>query len=204
MEYIYQYGLFLAQAVTFVAAILVVLASVVALGQKQKSEQQEGQIEIRDLNEKYRDIGHQIKQVVVEPEVLKAELKSEKKAEKATAKAAKKKRGKAVDEAEEGRKRLFVLNFDGDLKASATDNLREEISAVLLQVRDGDEFLVKVESPGGMVHGYGLAASQLKRIRDAGVPLTIAVDKVAASGGYMMACVCLLYTSDAADEVSPV
>lgn len=189
MEYIYQYGLFLAQAVTFVAAILVVLASVVALGQKQKSEQQEGQIEIRDLNEKYRDIGHQIKQVVVEPEVLKAELKSEKKAEKATAKAAKKKRGKAADEAEEGRKRLFVLNFDGDIKASATDNLREEISAVLLQVRDGDEFLVKVESPGGMVHGYGLAASQLKRIRDAGVPLTIAVDKVAASGGYMMACV---------------
>jgi len=189
LEYIYQYGLFLAQAVTFVAAILVVLASVVALGQKQKSEQQEGQIEIRDLNEKYRDIGHQIKQVVVEPEVLKAELKSEKKAEKATAKAAKKKRGKAADESEEGRKRLFVLNFDGDIKASATDNLREEISAVLLQVRDGDEFLVKVESPGGMVHGYGLAASQLKRIRDAGVPLTIAVDKVAASGGYMMACV---------------
>ncbi len=193
MEYIYQYGLFLAQAVTFVAAILVVLASLVALGQRQKTEQQEGHIEIRDLNEKYRDIGHQIKQVVVEPDVLKAELKAEKKAEKkadkATAKAAKKKRGKAADHEGEGRKRLFVLDFDGDIKASATDNLREEISAVLLQVRAGDEFLVKVESPGGMVHGYGLAASQLQRIRDAGVPLTIAVDKVAASGGYMMACV---------------
>jgi serine protease SohB len=60
---------------------------------------------------------------------------------------------------------------------------------VLLQTQPGDEIMVKVESPGGMVHGYGLAASQLQRIRDAKVPLTIAVDKVAASGGYMMACV---------------
>ena len=76
-----------------------------------------------------------------------------------------------------------------DLRASAVDNLREEISSVLSQARDGDEVLVKVESPGGLVHGYGLAASQLQRIRNAGVPLTIAVDKVAASGGYMMACV---------------
>ena len=56
-------------------------------------------------------------------------------------------------------------------------------------MREGDEILVKVESPGGLVHGYGLAASQLRRIRDAEVHLTIAVDKVAASGGYMMACV---------------
>jgi serine protease SohB len=82
-----------------------------------------------------------------------------------------------------------VLSFKGDLKASATDNLREEISAVLLQAGKGDEILVKVESPGGLVHGYGLASSQLQRIRDTEVPLTIAVDKVAASGGYMMACV---------------
>jgi len=78
---------------------------------------------------------------------------------------------------------------DGDIKASATENLREEISAVLPQIREGDEILVKLESPGGLVHSYGLAASQLQRIADAKVPLTIAVDKVAASGGYMMACV---------------
>ncbi|EGT4952934.1 protease SohB, partial [Cronobacter sakazakii] len=48
---------------------------------------------------------------------------------------------------------------------------------------------VRLESPGGVVHGYGLAASQLQRLRERQIPLTIAVDKVAASGGYMMACV---------------
>ena len=189
MEFIYEYGLFLAQVVTFVAAILVVAASLVAIGQRQKAEQQEGHIEVRDLNEKYRHIGHNIQHIVEEPAVLKAEIKAEKKAEKARAKAAKKKRGKSDPGQEKSRKRLYVLDFDGDIKASATDNLREEISAVLRQVKPGDEMLVRVESPGGMVHGYGLAASQLRRIRDAEVPLTIAVDKVAASGGYMMACV---------------
>ena len=189
MEFIYEYGLFLAQVVTFVAAILVVAASLVAIGQRQKAEQQEGHIEVRDLNEKYRHIGQNIQHIVEEPAVLKAEIKAEKKAEKARAKAAKKKRGKSDPAQEKSRKRLYVLDFDGDIKASATDNLREEISAVLRQVKPGDEMLVRVESPGGMVHGYGLAASQLRRIRDAEVPLTIAVDKVAASGGYMMACV---------------
>jgi serine protease SohB len=189
LEFIYEYGLFLAQAITFVAAILIVAAGLVAMGQRQRTELREGHIEVRDVNEKYREIGHQIKHTVEEPDDLKAELKAEKKAEKARLKAAKKKRGKAAAAAQERRKRLYVLDFDGDIKASAADNLREEISAVLPQVKAGDELLVRVESPGGMVHSYGLAASQLQRIRDAGVPLTIAVDKVAASGGYMMACV---------------
>ena len=189
MEYIYEYGLFLAQAVTFVAAILLVVAGVVAIGQRQKSEQHEGHIEVRNVNEKYRNIGHHIKQAVADPAALKARLKEEKKADKARAKAEKKKRGKKEGDDAQRRKRLYVLDFHGDLKASATDHMREEISAVLPQVEEGDEVLVRVESPGGMVHGYGLAASQLKRIRDAGVPLTIAVDKVAASGGYMMACI---------------
>ena len=189
MEFIYEYGLFLAQAVTFVAAILILAAGLIAIGQRQKAEQQEGHIEVKDLNEKYRHIGQGIQQVVVEPDVLKAEIKAEKKADKAKAKATKKKRGKTGAEGDERRKALYVLDFDGDIKASATDNLREEISAVLPQIKPGDELLVRVESPGGMVHGYGLAASQLRRIRDANVPLTIAVDKVAASGGYMMACV---------------
>ena len=188
MEFIYEYGLFLAQVVTFVAAILIVAASLVALGQRQKADQHEGHIEVRDVNEKYRHIGEHIQQMVVEPDVLKATRKAEKKTAKAERKAARKKLGKGVDDAEH-RKCLYVLDFEGDIKASAADNLREEISAVLPQVKPGDELLVRVESPGGMVHGYGLAASQLQRIRDAGVPLTIAVDKVAASGGYMMACV---------------
>jgi serine protease SohB len=188
LEFFYDYGLFFAQAVTLVAAILIVVAGVIALGQKQKMDD-EGHIEIRHINEKYKHIGDTIRHVVEDPHGLKAELKAEKKAEKQQAKAAKKKKKGSGDEQDSQKPRLFVMSFDGDIKASATDNLREEISAVLPQVRDGDEVLVKLESPGGMVHSYGLAASQLKRINDAGVTLTVAVDKVAASGGYMMACV---------------
>ena len=189
MEFIYEYGIFLAKAVTFVAAILILVTGLVALGQRQRTEQHEGHIEIKNLNDRYKHIGETIRHVVSDDESLKLLRKSEKKAEKAAAKAAKKKRKKKSGDAEERRKRLFVLAFDGDLKASATDNLREEISAVLPQIEKGDEILVKVESPGGLVHSYGLAASQLKRITEAGAPLTVSVDKVAASGGYMMACV---------------
>lgn len=190
MEFIYEYGLFLAQAVTLVAAVLIVVGGIVAIGSRQRSEQQEGHIEIRHLNEKYRHIGATIRSVVDDPMATKEQVKSEKKAEKAKAKEAKKNRKKGDDATKApGRPRLYVLNFDGDIRASATDHLREEISAVLPQVKAGDEILVRLESPGGMVHGYGLAASQLQRIRTAEVPLTVAVDKVAASGGYMMACV---------------
>ena len=190
MEFIYEYGLFLAQAVTLVAAILIVVAGLVSMGHRQKVEQHEGHIELKNLNEKYRHIGDSIAHMVTDHDTLKAQKKADKKADKAKAKAEKKKRKKSSDEdAQDRRKRLYVLAFDGDIKASATDNLREEISAVLPQINDGDEMLVKVESPGGMVHSYGLAASQLQRITGAKVPLTIAVDKVAASGGYMMACV---------------
>jgi serine protease SohB len=189
LELIYEYALFLAKAVTFVAAILILVTGLLALGQRQRTEQHEGHIEIKNLNDRYKHIGETIRHVVSDDETLKLVKKSEKKAEKAAAKAARKQRKKQSGEVQERRKRLYVLAFDGDLKASATDNLREEISAVLPQVEKGDEILVKVESPGGLVHGYGLAASQLKRITDAGAPLTVAVDKVAASGGYMMACV---------------
>jgi len=190
LEFIYEYGLFLAQAVTLVAAILIVVAGLVSLGQRQKAELHEGHIEVRNLNEKYQQISDSIQHMVTDPDEFKASHKLEKKTAKQEAKKAKKARKKSAGETSpERRKRLYVLAFDGDLKASATDNLREEISAVLPQAQEGDEILVKVESPGGLVHGYGLAASQLQRIRSADVQLTIAVDKVAASGGYMMACV---------------
>ena len=189
MDYIYEYGLFLAQAGTLVVAILIVVGGIIAMSSRNKLEP-EGHIEIKHLNERYEQIRETIGEVVCDEETLKAEHKSKKKADKKEAKEAKKKRKSAAeDEDITGKARLYVLDFDGDIKASAADNLREEISAVLPQIRDGDEILVKLESPGGMVHSYGLASSQLKRITDAGVTLTVVVDKVAASGGYMMACV---------------
>jgi serine protease SohB len=114
------------------------------------------------------------------------EFKELRKKRKAEAKARQKseKQGSATQ-----RPRVFTLDFDGDLNASAVDALREEISAVLQVARKDDEVLLRLESEGGLVHAYGLAASQLQRVRDHGYRLTAAVDKVAASGGYLMACV---------------
>ncbi|CAA0119335.1 putative protease SohB [Halioglobus japonicus] len=190
MEFIYEYGLFLAQAVTLVAAILILVASLVAIGQRQRADQHEGHIEVRDLNEKYRHISESVCDVIDDAEVLKMQRKAAKKEEKSKAKIAKKmlKKGEEAP-AETRKKRMYVINFEGDMRASAAENLREEISAILPQIKAGDEILVNLESPGGMVHSYGLASSQLQRIKTAGVPLIVAVDKVAASGGYMMACV---------------
>ncbi|TCB51035.1 protease SohB [Acinetobacter sp. ANC 4779] len=86
--------------------------------------------------------------------------------------------------------KIYVLDFKGDTAASAVESLREEITLILATAKAGrDRVVLRLESPGGMVHGYGLAAAQLVRLRDAGFNLTICVDKVAASGGYMMACI---------------
>ncbi|MFY9180404.1 MAG: protease SohB [Venatoribacter sp.] len=91
------------------------------------------------------------------------------------------------DEPEDRKKRVYVLDFNGDVQASETELLRHEITAVLTMASAQDEIVLRLESPGGMVHSYGFAASQLARIRNKQIPLTICVDHVAASGGYMMA-----------------
>jgi serine protease SohB len=94
----------------------------------------------------------------------------------------------AKDDSANKRPLLFVLDFKGDIRASATASLREEVSAVIELAGEDDEVLVRLENAGGAVHEHGLAASQLLRLRARGIPLTVAVDKVAASGGYLMAC----------------
>jgi len=108
--------------------------------------------------------------------------------QKALAKKAKQKL-KEKGKSKQKEKRLFVLDFDGDIKASAVKHLREEISAIISTANKGDEVVLRLESGGGMVHGYGLAAAQLVRLKEAGLTLTVCVDKIAASGCYMMACV---------------
>lgn len=84
---------------------------------------------------------------------------------------------------------LFVLSFEGDIMATEVKNLREEISIVLNVAKPEDEVLLLLESRGGSVSDYGLAANQLQRIRDHKIPLKVCVDRVAGSGGYLMACV---------------
>lgn len=191
MEFLAEYGLFLAKAVTVVAAVGVIAALVAAIGQRQRSGG-DGHVEVKRLNERYHDFAKTLHEATIDPALrklkLKEEAKQQKKEDKARARAARK-QAKSGEDSAETRPRLFVLEFDGDLRASAVDQLREEVSVLCAELKDGDEVLVRLESGGGLVHSYGLAASQLQRIRDRGASLTVAVDKVAASGGYMMACV---------------
>lgn len=181
MEFLYEYGLFLAKAITWVAGILIVVAGAVNALRHARAHAGD-HLEVRNLNERFRELADTVKHTLLSPDEFKKELKAYKAEEKARAKSRKK--GHGAD-----RPRVFVLDFHGDLQASAVASLREEISAVLQVARPGDEALLRLESEGGVVHGYGLAASQLARLRAAGIKFTVAVDKVAASGGYLMACV---------------
>ena len=190
MEFLSDYGLFLAKAVTIVICLVIVVMIVVAASQK-NIRGGKGHIEVTKLNDRYEDMAHALKSVALDHEDLKRINKEEKKKHKQE-KAEKKKSLKQNKEEAEmplQKKRVFVINFQGDIKASAESNLREEITTVLTLATSTDEVVVCLESSGGMVHSYGLAASQLQRIKNKNVPLTICVDKVAASGGYMMACV---------------
>lgn len=180
-EFLFEYGLFLAKAVTWVAAILVV-AAILANFLHHLRAQATDHLEVRNLNHRFRDLADSVRHALLAPDAWKREQKAHKAEDKARAKA--RKAGTAA-----ARPRLFVLDFHGDLTASAVASLREEISAVLQVAGAGDEAVLRLESEGGVVHGYGLAASQLRRLRDRGLKLTVAVDKVAASGGYLMACV---------------
>lgn len=181
MEFLAEYGMFLAKVVTFVLAIIIVLAFAVANAHRGGSKDK-GKVNVAKLNERFEHMADSVKEIAWSEKELKEEAKQRKKEHKEKQKSEKNKEA-------ERRKRVYVVDFDGDVKASATDELREAITAVLTLAEPQDEVVVRLESPGGVVHGYGLAASQLARIKSKKIPLTVCVDKVAASGGYMMACV---------------
>lgn len=186
MEFLYEYGLFVAKAVTLVIAFIVVVSTIVGLASKQKHGK--GQLEIVSISEQLKDITNYAKQVLLDKNALKKLAKEQKKEAKAKNKP--KNKAKITEQGEESKKsRLYVIDFKGSMDANEVEHLREEITAILCVANKEDEVLVRLESGGGVVHGYGLAASQLQRIKEKGLKLTIAVDKVAASGGYMMACV---------------
>ena len=197
MEFLTDYGLFLAKTITFVAAIVVIITIAVSVGGRNKKSDK-GHIEVTKLNEKFDHLRDSLRDAMLDDEEYKEFEKAEKKRlkeekaqkKKAAKETAKSKSDDATNEAAETeKKRIFVLDFYGDIKASEVESLREEISTVLTLAKPTDEVVVKVESGGGMVHSYGLASSQLARITNKNIPLTVCVDKVAASGGYMMACV---------------
>lgn len=175
MEFLYEYGLFLAKALTLVIAILLAVGGVLALASRQKPGK--GQLEIQSISEKLDDLTEHAQHLLLNKDELKQRKKDKKKQEKEKSKTP------------EQKDNLFVVDFKGSMDANEVESLRQEITAILCVAKPSDEVLVRLESGGGVVHGYGLAASQLQRLKDADIPITVSVDKVAASGGYMMACV---------------
>jgi serine protease SohB len=176
VEFLADYASFLAKTVTLVVAIVVVLVAIASLRGKGR-RRSAGQLQVTKLNDFYKGLRERLEQSLLDKERVKALRKEQGKALKKE-----KKLG-------EPKPRVYVMDFDGDIKASATESMRHEITALLTLATDKDEVVLRLESGGGMVHSYGLASSQLARIRQAGIPLTICIDKVAASGGYMMACI---------------
>lgn len=173
MDAMHQYGLYLAQTITWLLALLVLTAGITAIVSKDKGNGK-SKLKIKNLNKKFQAMRKQLQKEILS----KKELKSLHKADKKVAK-----------QADDKKPRLFLFEFKGDIKASAVENLRECVTALLSVAEPKDEIVVTIDSGGGMVHSYGLAASQLQRIRDKGIKLTVCIDKVAASGGYLMACV---------------
>ncbi|MFK8026923.1 MAG: protease SohB [Gammaproteobacteria bacterium] len=173
MEFVSDYGLFLAKAATILIFIWLLLSLIVSLTHK---PQDQDQIEIKKLNDKYDNIKLLMQKSMLSKKQAKELIKKNKKLIK---------KNKNEDKGQ----RVFVLNFVGNIKASAVKHLRQEITALLAVATPEDEVVVCLENAGGMVHEHGFASSQLERIKQRKIPLTVTVDKVAASGGYMMACV---------------
>jgi serine protease SohB len=170
LDFILDIARFALQAAVIVASALIIIAFLASLISKNKDSLE---VKITNLNKRFSKLRRALQKNLLSKKEYKKLLKSE----------------KNIKDIDPTKPTAFVLNFEGDIKASATEQLRQEITSVLMVATQKDQIVVCIESPGGMVHGYGLAASQLNRIKEKGIPLTACVDKVAASGGYMMASV---------------
>jgi len=168
VEFLLEYGMFLAKTLTLVLAIGAVITMIVIATVKPKARK--GELCFDDLSAEYQHLQADLQQQLLDKKAFKQWQKMTGKAEKLQTK-------------------LFVIDFSGSMDAHEVDALREEVTAVLAVATNADAVLVRLESGGGVVHGYGLGASQLERLKQKNIPLTVAVDKVAASGGYMMACI---------------
>ena len=176
LELISEYGLFLTKTLTILVFIWILVSLLFSFSKKARGDEH---FEVTHLNKKYKSM----------TDTLFFSLLSKKESKKTRKQAKKEARKEKKKTSGETRKRIFVLNFLGNIKATAVRHLRKEITAILSVASGKDEVVVCLESTGGLVHEHGFAASQLLRIKQKGIPLTVAVDKVAASGGYMMACV---------------
>ena len=191
MEFLYEFGLFAAKSIWVVVSVVILLIGVVAvLPRRHPPAPDSGHLVVRHVNEFYRELRRAIDMQLKNPKAVHKEFRQAEKRKAKETQAKSKKQTQADQSSKpEAKRTLFVLDFKGDLAASKVEELRREITALLVREDKPSEVLVRLESQGGMVHSYGFAASQLSRIKEAGVQLTVAVDRVAASGGYMMAVV---------------
>ncbi len=174
MEILWETVAFALKALVVLVAFAAFVVMVVGAVRGRGEERADGRLVVKRLNERFENLALGMRHGMLRDKEWKAHHKQWKKAHKDQAPLA---------------KNVFLLDFKGDVLASAVEHLRDEITAVLEVAGDGDEVVVRLESPGGAAHSYGLAASQLARLRERKIPLTACVDRVAASGGYMMACV---------------
>lgn len=195
MQFISDYILFFAKSVTIIVTIVVLLSVIMA----QRKKTQTGCLEIKDLSDNYTEIKEAMLSYTMSPEDAKAwrkekqkqrklEIKEARLQRKLAKKAEKKQIKVRKRKADKEKAKLYLLTFNGGVDAREVDDLREEVTAILSVIQPGDKVAIRLESPGGVVHGYGLAASQLMRFKERNIPFTAIVDKMAASGGYMMAC----------------
>ncbi len=162
--------------VLVVVAIVFVVGSFFSLLAKAKQEVADlakGRLTVTKLGDGYKETKSEVLETVLDKKAYKKYVKEQNKATKK----------------DNPKNKVFVINFKGDIHASQVEGLREEVSAVLVAAKEEDEIIVRIDSPGGIVNGYGFATAQLERMRQAGLTLTICIDQVAASGGYMMSAV---------------
>lgn len=201
MEFLYSLAIYSSKLVVTVALILFGLITLLMAvkGLKSAKKDNEDKLKFTDLKKEFKERKQELEDAIFEADssktekekkaFLKQKAKDEKKEPNKNEKALKEKIEKAEKEGKFCPEKVFVIEFYGDPKASSQDDFIKEINAVLDVATDKDELILNLESPGGVVNGYGLLASQLERVREKGIHLTVCVDNVAASGGYLMSCV---------------
>ncbi|MGM0615308.1 MAG: protease SohB [Pseudomonadota bacterium] len=178
-EWIVEQGTFLLQ--TLIVVGLVGIAIILVKRAKEPGDQALT-LKITELNDQRRYRRRRLELAAAVPSARKKMIKAFRRDDKSHKKDA------AENSSSDAPQRVWVLDFHGDIKASATEHFSEEISALIDVADQRDEVVVRLESAGGLVHAYGLAAAQLDRLREASLRTTVCIDKVAASGGYLMAC----------------
>ena len=156
----------------FVVFVVIAASAVVIFGASRRRRAPLPRLEVKPLNRRFEALGDGLRAVVMKRKEFKALVKGR----------------RAVGEGAD-KPRVFVLDFEGDILATQVERLREEVTAIVSVAAEKDEVVVKIESPGGGVPHYGLAAAQLVRLRDRKIKVTACIDRIAASGGYLMACV---------------